>query len=474
MLETMESKTPTVICILGGGGDLAKKKLFPALFELFTHKKMPVAFRVIGFARTSRSDTEYRIFVQEALTVALPEATTESITAFCEHIFYSTGTLSLKSSYTQLETHIDNFESMVGTKVNRLLYLAIPPSEYESTFTQLHASGIASTDASHSHFARILVEKPFGNDFKSAQKLDTFLSSLFREDQIFRIDHYLAKDAVQNILSFRFANTLLQSAWNCASIKEVHITLEEKVDVGTRGTFYDTVGALRDVGQNHLLQILALIAMDEPAQLSADTIRSKRAELITKLIPFTKEHAQTDIVRAQYNGYLETVGVQNNTSTETYFALKTYIDSDRWNGVPFYIKAGKALHREKVAVQIFFHDVATGPFETSSCATVGNVIELEISPLQAMHITLNVKKPGRKYQVESNTLSHTWDAQYYGSMNAYEKVLLDCIDGDQTVFASSDEVLASWKFITSVLEVWDTVPLQAYAKGSAGPENTLK
>lgn len=460
----IEQSTPTAIVILGGGGDLARRKLLPSLFELFKQHKLPEKFVIIGLARTERTDTVYQQFVTDVL---LPHD--DKLEAFTKHIRYVSGALDTLQSYTLLTEKIHDFETEVGSLTNVLFYLAVPPTHYEVTFELLYHSGIAVEKEGSSTFRHIMVEKPFGSDYITAQALDTKLSSLFKEKQIFRIDHYLAKEAVQNILSFRFANTLLKTPWNREHIQEVRITMHEKIDIGTRGSFYDPVGALRDVGQNHVLQVLALIAMDEPVNLKSDAVGKERALLLEKLVKPTPENIRTQVHRAQYVGYTETEGVSTNSQTETYFEFKTYIDSDTWRDVPFFVRAGKALDEENVSVEIFFHDVATGPFETKLLSTVGNTIVLSIAPQHAMHITLNVKSPGHGFAVEPQTLSYIWSQHSIQPVGAYQKVLYDCIIGDQTLFTSSKEVIASWQFITALRDAWSSVPLQTYAKGSGGP-----
>lgn len=471
----MRTNQPTHILILGGGGDLAQRKLLPSLFNLFIQELLPPTFYITGLARTERTNSEYRAFVKKTLLNAFSFTLSESkVDSFCEKIGYVTGSFTEKESYNHLREEIETFENIAGVPTDKLFYLAVPPQYYEEIFIMLNESKLASLSSDTSQWARILVEKPFGSNYITAQKLDKTLSSLFSEEQIFRIDHYLAKEAVQNILSFRFANTFFKSPWNNTSIKEVRITMHESIDVGSRGSFYDEVGALRDVGQNHLLQILALIAMDEPRSLTAQDIRVERAAILEKLVEITELTSQTSIVRGQYDGYKDTVGVKENSTTETYFEFKASINTDVWEGVPFYVSAGKGLQEDKVCVEIIFHDVATGPFETSECTTVGNSILLTISPEHSMSITLNTKKPGHGYHIESRALSYTWDDAVDVPVNAYEKVLLDCIGGDQTLFTRTEEVLASWKFITSIMENCHLVPLQTYKKGSAGPEETFK
>jgi glucose-6-phosphate 1-dehydrogenase len=339
---------------------------------------------------------------------------------------------------------------------------------YASIFSYLHESTLATAHKAQEQWSRILIEKPFGSSYNGAVELDKALQGFFNEDQIFRIDHYLAKEAVQNILSFRFANTLLRSAWSNEHIKDVTITMHESINVQDRGAFYDKVGALSDVGQNHLLQILALIAMDEPKTFTAGDVRSCRKTILEKLVPIDKTTVGERVIRAQYDGYRSTKGVDEYSNTETYFEFIAFLDTDAWRGVPFHIKAGKALKNDEVVVEVNFKEVGEGAFKTK-----GNSIILTVSPVQSMNITLNVKKPGHGFSIEENTLSFAWDEENRGIVNAYEKVLLDCIEGDQTLFTMTGEVLASWKFIASITDHWDTVPLQTYVEGSGGPAHSL-
>lgn len=469
----MSKDQPTTIIILGGGGDLARRKLLPALFDLYVQKNLPEVFKIIGLARTIRTDDEYRLLVRSAITSQHKNLDINSLDEFCDHIVYVDGSFDAEESYTKLLSPIKTFEEAVHQISNRLFYLAVPPEHYADIFNNLHRSELAVLPENSETWSRILVEKPFGNNYESAFALDTLLSSLFVEEQIFRIDHYLAKEAVLNILSFRFANILLQSAWNKDHVAEVRITMHESINVESRGAFYDAVGALRDVGQNHLLQILALIAMEEPKEFSAQYIRDRRTELLQRLIPLTKETASSQVIRAQYEGFKATKGVRENSTTETYFEFKTFIDTEIWRDVPFYIQAGKALKTEQVRVEIVFHDVSTGPFESEDHKTLPNKIILTISPVQSMNITLNVKRPGHGYELESNTLSFAWDEDNEKGFSAYEKILIDCIEGDQTLFTKTEEVLASWKFITSITDNWGGIPLQIYEQGSAGPVNLL-
>lgn len=463
----MSNPLPTQIIILGGSGDLAKRKLIPALIDLYIHNKLPEVFSIVGLARTPRTNKEYQAFVADSLQTHGHGHSSEEIDGFCKHFSYVSGSFDDKDSYSELRKEVSSFEDEYSSCTNKIFYLAVPPNYYETIFTNIHTSSLAQVCSDRS-WTRILVEKPFGSDLQTAQKLDKKLSSLFKEDQIFRIDHYLAKEAVQNILSFRFANTLLRSPWNNEHVKEVNIKMHESIDIQNRGNFYDGIGALRDVGQNHLLQLLALVAMDEPKTFTATDIRKERVKILKDLLPITRKTVAAQVTRGQYIGYLDTKGVQKDSKTETYFKFTAYLKNKRWKGVPFSVEAGKNMSERNVSIDILFKDVASGPFETNTCHTVENKVTLTLSPEQEMHITINAKRPGHGYQLESQTLSFTCRKEG-DEIDAYEKVLLDCIVGDQTLFTKTDEVLASWKFITSILKNWNDIPLHTYKKGEEGP-----
>ena len=458
---------PTQIIILGGGGDLAQRKLLPALFDLYTKNLLPETFRIIGLARSDRSNDAYRQLAKEAIHKHTKSAGT-SLDTFCEHIEYISGAFDENASYKKLQSLIEEYDKEIGHPTNRLFYLAVHPSHYSDIFKNFSENSLSLKDTPRECWSRLLIEKPFGSDYASAVALDKELLAVFDEDQIFRIDHYLAKEAVQNILSFRFANTLIRSVWNKEHIAQVNITMRESINVESRGSFYDAVGALRDVGQNHLLQILALITMEEPETFTSEHIRQNRASVLEKLTLFDDARIHDSVVRAQYEGFTETNGVDTNSTTETYFEFKVSIEDEQWSNVPFYISAGKALKNDEAIIEIIFKDVNTGPFKMS-----GNAIILTISPVQSMNITLNVKKPRHGYHIQPHTLSFAWDEENRGIVNAYEKVLLDCIEGDRTLFTTTREVLASWKFINSITNRWGVIPLQRYQQGTDGPEHTL-
>jgi len=469
----MKDPYPTQIVILGGTGDLSKRKLLPALLDLYVREMLPVEFNIIGLARSKWGREEYVNFVQQSISKHHTDHThnQQQIADFCEHLSYVSGSFDEEETYEKLKQELSLYDETHVGESNRLFYLAVPPKFYENILTDLKETNTAAEfDGTWTH---ILVEKPFGHNLSTARKLDTLLAELYREDQIFRIDHYLAKEAVQNILSFRFANSLMQAPWNKDLIKSVHIKMFEQIDVGDRAGFYEGTGALRDVGQNHLLQLLALVTMPEPESFAVESIRGSRIEILKSLRLFSPEAIENSVLRAQYVGYKADDTIPNDSQTETYFELKVVLDHPSWNGVPFFIQAGKALDTSEVSIEITLKDVASGLFETQSCLSIGNKILLTISPEQKIAITLNAKSPGLGYQLESRTLSFTCDKNTNEIKNSYERVLYDSIIGDQTLFTRTEEVLAAWEFITPILDVWKKLPLHTYEKGSSGPDKSL-
>lgn len=470
----MPDTKPTQIIILGGGGDLSQRKLFPALFDLYLRDMLPKNFSIIGLARSERTDEDYQTFVQRALaTHGTPrEGKHHSLQDFCNRISYVSGSFSEENTYKKLSNQLNKKDAETGMFCNRLFYLAVPPAHYESIFTDLKKSGV--TEEKEGSWTHILVEKPFGNNYQTAQALDVLLGTLYREDQIFRIDHYLAKEAVQNILSFRFANTLLRAAWNKDSVESITITMTETIDVGTRQEFYEEIGALRDVGQNHLLQLLALTIMREPEEFTPEAIRNARTEVLQALKPISTEELSHTVLRAQYEDYKKCDREAGTCSdTETYFELKTEVLLPEWEGVPIYIRSGKALDKPEVSITITLHDITSGMFKQSTCTSRGNVLKLTISPEQEIAMTINAKEAGLGFQLEPRTLSFICEQGDQEIRNSYEKVLYDSIKGHRTLFTRTEEVLAAWNFITPIIEQWQQLPLYTYQKGSAGPKESI-
>jgi glucose-6-phosphate 1-dehydrogenase len=383
----------------------------------------------------------------------------EDIKHFIDHMYYEQGNFDEPQSYAQLSQRLKLIDDGFGQCSNKLFHLSIPPSLYESIFDRLANSGLTIPCGGDEGWTRVLVEKPFGNDVETAKNLDKKLGQLFNENQIFRIDHYLAKEALQNIMAFRFANSLFEPLWNHHHIDKVHIKLLEKIGMERRGATYDYIGALKDVGQNHILQMLALIAMDNPDSFDAVEIRNARAHILKHLRPMTPRNINQFAVRGQYEGYKTETGVREYSQTETYFRLETYIDTARWKNVPFYLESGKSLYETKTEIDIYFKNESEER---------QNVLTFRIQPDEGIKIRFWVKTPGFDMKVEPKTMKFKYaDFQSLSVLpDAYEKVLFDAIMGDQTLFTSTDEVLYAWKYISTVISSWNAVPLTIYKKGA--------
>ena len=456
--------TPTIFTILGITGDLAGRKLLPALLSLYVKKELPNKFAIVGFSRRSFTREEFRSFIREHMHVKPGQYREEDVKHFIDHMYYEQGNFDTSESYAQLAQRLKNIDDNFGQCSNKLFHLSTPPSLYESIFIHLHKSGLTVPCGNDEGWTRILVEKPFGNDIETARKLDKKLGELFKENQIFRIDHYLAKEALQNILTFRFANSLFEPLWNKNHIDKVHIKLMEKIGVGSRGAFYDAIGALKDVGQNHLLQMLAVVAMEAPENFDAKNIRKERTKVLEKLQIIPPKNISSRVVKGQYEGYRFEPGVKEHTQTETYFRIESYINNARWKNVPFYLESGKEMSEQKTEINIYFkNDKSDKTYEDRQ-----NVLTFRIQPDELIKIGFWVKTPGFTMDVEPKTLKFKYSDFPSHSVlpDAYERVLYDAIIGDQTLFTSTEEVFFAWKYITSIINAWNNVPLTIYKKGS--------
>lgn len=458
---------PTAIVIFGGTGDLAESKLLPALLDLYLDQSLPDSFVIIGLSRKALSDTEYQDYVRRSITKEKLAHSADFIEAFCTHLRYVSGAFDDSESYERIKTALATFDNSIGQCTNKLFYLAVPPQYYETLFTHLHDSEAMKLCDEMDSWSRLLVEKPFGKDLATADALEDQLCRLFKDEQIYRIDHYLAKDAIENIISLRFANSILADSWNKERIESITIRLLETKDVANRGSFYDDLGTLRDVGQNHMLQILALLTMQAADVHDAESVRSARTAALQTLLAQKPDV----VVRGQYTGFTETTGVRPDSETETYFKISMVADAPEWRGVRFTLEAGKALHESVNEAVITFK-----PLDDCHCAAQPelhhhrNVLRIRFAPEQHISLRLWVKKPGFIFTLEPRELelmhSSMTDTR---SPEAYERVLFDCIAGDQTRFVSGKEVEASWQFITPILELFSQLPLKKYERGSAGP-----
>ena len=459
--------SPTIFIIFGVTGDLSLRKLLPSLLNLYVNKRLPEKFAIVGFSRRTFTREEFREYIREHMKVRSGEYHEEDIKHFIDHMYYEQGFFDIGASYANLAMRLKIIDDGFHQCSNKLFHLAVAPSFYETILEHLSNSGLTIPCGGNEGWTRVLVEKPFGHDIETARKLDKRLGQLFDEEQIFRIDHYLAKEALQNIMAFRFTNTIFEPLWSGEHIEAVHIKLLEKNGIEGRGGFYDDIGALKDVGQNHILQMLALVAMEPPESFDAISIRKQRAKLISKLKLMTAKNVGDYVIRGQYEGYANEKGVKRNSRTETYFRVEAHIDSPRWKNVPFYLESGKALSESKSEIDVYFKNekskIHGGMPDLSQ-----NILTFRIQPDEGIKIRFFVKTPGFDMKVAPKTLKFKYsDSPTFQELpDAYERVLYDAIMGDQTLFTSTEEVLQAWKYITSIVQSWSSLPLMTYKKGS--------
>ncbi|PIQ92495.1 MAG: glucose-6-phosphate dehydrogenase [Parcubacteria group bacterium CG11_big_fil_rev_8_21_14_0_20_39_22] len=468
---------PTIFVIFGITGDLARRKLIPALLDLYGKGFLPKRFSLVGFSRRTFSEEEFKNLLREYINDKNHSYNEKLVEEFIENSSYLQGFFDSEDGYKSLQKRLEEIDIGFGQCSNKLFYLAVPPSQYETIFKGIGKSELNKPCDDNTGWTRILVEKPFGNNTDTAIKLDKMLGKIFDEEQIFRIDHYLAKEALQNIMVFRFANGMFEPIWNRNHINSVHILFHEAEGLRTRGAFYDSVGLLRDVGQNHMLAMLSHVAMEEPKFLTAYYVRPERAKVLGALKKIKSSAIENQVIRGQYEGFQGEEGVAEGSETETFFSLKAYINNSRWRGVPFYMKSGKGLGNEKMEINVHFGMRNQRELSKYDCkgGCKCNVLTFRIQPNEGISISFWVKRPGFENEVESKRLNFSYEESGFGSMipDAYERVLFDCIIGEQTLFSSTDEVKNSWKFITPILERWTKTPLHKYKKGSDGPVSKL-
>ncbi|MCP6726493.1 MAG: glucose-6-phosphate dehydrogenase [Patescibacteria group bacterium] len=453
---------PTIMIILGATGDLAEKKLLPSLFHLYEKGKLPSMFQIVGFSRRDWGNEEFQSYVTKILKKHTKE--TAKIKKFVQFIVYQQGYFEKRGGYNKLAVTLGFKDEEWKVCSNKLFYLAVPPKLYKGIFEHLSSSGLTEPCSPEEGWTRVIVEKPFGKDLKTAQELDRMLGDLFEEEQIYRIDHYLGKETVQNILAFRFSNSFFEPAWDNKSIEKIEVKLLERDGIAKRGEFYDGIGALRDVGQNHLLQMLSLFLMDNPGMFSADSIRAKRAEVLGAIKSMTVKDVGELTVRGQYEGYRKVEGVEKNSKTETYFRLLLEVDTLRWKGVPIVLESGKGMKEDLVEVVVTFRHQQ--PCLCPPGQHYKNQLHYHIQPTEGIFASFWVKKPGSEMILERKDFSFDYRAAYSDEefIDAYEKLLTAAVAGDQTLFVSTEEILASWKFIDPIISAWQTrkVPLQSY------------
>lgn len=464
---------PTILVIFGATGDLARKKIIPALFHLYLAGRLPKIFQVVCYARRPLTDADfYRDHISPSLDqYYLGETPPLARRTFADFFSYLQGDFNNPADYTALAAKLGVFDQTHNICTNKLFYLSVPPTYYRSIFTNLKNSGLTDPCGETEGWTRVLVEKPFGDNEATARALDEMLSNLFKEEQIYRIDHYLAKEMLQNILTFRFANNLFGQTWNNQLIERIDLRLLERIGVEDRGAFYDAVGALRDVGQNHLLQMLALATMENPVSFTADAIRSSRTKALRSVAKLTDSQVLSQTFRAQYEGYRQIAGVKPDSSTETYFKLKTQLTDSAWTGVPITLEAGKRLGQAVKEVVITFRHPSPCLCPDDRHLYRDRII-FQLEPVESIKINFWAKKPGFLMELEERSLDftlHQSEGPRVQYVAEYAKLLLDAIHGDQTFFLSTEEIHQMWQAIDPIVAVWQAngVPLHTYPPDSA-------
>ena len=462
------------IVIFGASGDLTHRKLIPALYNLYKIGRLSENFSVLGVARSELNDETFREKMREAL-IHNEETTPETLDAFCSHLYYQAVNTSDAQDYDKLIPRLDELHDKYQTCGNTLYYMSTPPSLYGVIPECLAAHGLNTEEYG---WKRIIVEKPFGYDEKTAQALDVQIHRFFEEHQIYRIDHYLGKETVQNLLVLRFSNGWFEPLWNRNFIDYVEITGAESIGVEERGGYYDGSGAMRDMFQNHLLQVLAMVAMEPPAIINANSMRDEVAKVMHSLRPLTAEDMEHNLVLGQYttaeingkmeNGYLEEKGVPADSRTETYIALRCEIENWRWAGVPFYVRTGKRLPARVTEIVIHFK---TTPHPVFSQNAPENKLIIRIQPDEAISMRFGLKKPGAGFEAKEVSMDFRY-ADLAGAqvLTAYERLLLDAMKGDATLFARTDAVHAAWKFVQPILDYKaNGGRIHEYEAGTWGP-----
>ncbi|HMK34631.1 MAG TPA: glucose-6-phosphate dehydrogenase [Desulfomonilaceae bacterium] len=474
---------PCSIVIFGATGDLTTRKLAPSLYDLYLSKGFPESFVILGAARSEMSDEQFRNRIRKAVE----DMDLSKWDDFASHIYYHPIDLGSVESFNELSRTLVKIEGKHDSESNRIFYLAIPPSAYGSVAGMLGKAGLSREHANGNRWSRIVVEKPFGSDVISAQQLNRELHEYFNEQQIFRIDHYLAKETVQNILMFRFANTIFEPLWNRMFIDRVDINAMESVGVENRAGYYEEAGVLRDMFQNHMLQLLAVIAGEPPALFEAEQVRDEHAKVFRSLRPISRNNPSENLVLGQYGpgrmegqpvpGYREEPGVSRDSLTPTYAMMRVFVDNWRWQDVPFYLTSGKRLARKLTNIVVHFKKVPHLLFQSSLAETItANRLTLGIQPEEAINLIFETKNPGAKVCLRSVTMDFNYRENYTGPiLDAYEKALIDCMQGDQMLFWRQDAVELCWAFLDPVLQGCEGCGdradrLLTYVAGSEGPD----
>jgi len=482
-MDGLRKAGPTIIVIFGGSGDLSWRKLVPALYNLYLDKWIPENFAVLGLGRKDLTDVDFRERLHEGVDSfsRSGKAAPESWERFAKNIFYQSGDLNNTETYTNISTKIKEIEKDWKGEVNHVFYMAVAPEFIEEISVKIGGAGLTADKK----LSRIVIEKPFGRDLDSARHLDDVLGNIFEERQIFRIDHFLGKETVQNILAFRFANALFEPLWNRNYIDHVQITVSEQIGVEKRGGYYETSGALRDMIQNHLLQLLCLIAMEPPVSFDGDEVRNRKVDVLHALRKIKPEEVSRYAVRGQYAagwiegnkvpGYRDEQDVDKNSNTETFAAIKFFIDNWRWQDVPFYLRTGKRMNDSASLISIQFKPVPHQSFQNETISNLQpNRLVMNIQPAMGIRLQFQAKRPGLKMSLAPVEMQFNYNETYHtGTPEAYEILLLDVMLGDPGLFMRADQVEAAWGILMPIIKVWEENPsisFPNYDAGTQGPE----
>lgn len=468
---------PTILIIFGATGELARERLLPSLFHLHEHSFLPKVFSIVGFARSEFTSQDFRKKVK-------PQNAGKTWDKFAKKIHYVPGNFTELKDFKKLANFLHNLEGRGHSLprrqagcANRLFYFSTLPSHYETISESLHKSGLLIGCKIHKRQTRVVVEKPFGHDLKSAQKLDRSLNRYFEEDQIYRIDHYLGKETVQNLLTVRFANSIFEPIWDKNFIDHVQITALEPMGVGNRGAFYEQAGAIRDFVQNHVMQLVAITAMEQPADLSTESIRNERAKVMRNIrIPSAKK-IKNFLAVGQYSGYNREAHVSPKSRVETYAAMKLFVDNERWAGIPFYVRTGKKLGvpSKTTEVSIHFRQPIRNLFDAKD--PLPNILTFTVQPMEGIYLHIMAKYPGFGVRLHPVTMELGYHSAFRGEIpEAYERLLLDFMEGDQRLFTRSDEIESSWKYVDELEKFLDKnrVKPELYDASSMGPQSADK
>jgi len=485
-LPRSRAPEPCALVLFGATGDLAHRKLVPALFNLYRGGNLPSECAVVCFGRRDWSDDDLRREYEKSIAKDGGPDFAQVWPAFAERLVFAPGTFDDPESFTKLKAKLEELDRTHGTRGNRIFYLAVSPEFFEEIIGRLGEAELVYDWRQDAPWSRVVIEKPFGHDLESARALSRATSRVLDESQVYRIDHYLGKETVQNILAFRFGNSIFEPIWNRRHVASVQITVAEEVGMaGGRGAYYDTAGAIRDMVQNHMMQLLSLVAMEPPVDLSADAVRTEKVKVLQALPRWKPEDVYKNVVRAQYTagsiegedvpGYLQEKGVAADSRTSPYVAMRLTLNNWRWAGVPFFLRTGKRLPKRATEIAFQFRRPPTELFDAEfQDDAAGNQLVLRIQPNEGTSLTFAAKIPGSRRRLQEVRMDFRYGTAFaVPPPEAYERLLLDVMLGDPTLFTRTDEVENAWRFITSILDAWDLPDAptpEIYVAGSWGPE----